>query len=272
MAAFLCAVGGRRKRNDELETRSFARSAMGDAVLARSAIAAALALVTQLAPPDAAKSLLEKLEDAIDASELAGGGPPERSDGDWAGDLMIALFRGVGDVNDPVAEAARIKVAEAIEAEVALLAAGEASGPMDSAANDDDDGFWQGLDFEEVCRDARAQLAREKAIVQRLAALKSHELLSVTMVQPEAATVQPEAATVQPEPATSECVSRAVRPLRFDQVFECVADLTADMDSAELDRHCWRCDFNGQNEEVSENHFGELLCEQCREAETSSPR
>ena len=212
---------------------------MGDAVLARSAIAAALALVTQLAPPDAAKSLLEKLEDAIDASELAGGGPPERSDGDWAGDLMIALFRGVGDVDDPVAEAARIKVAEAIEAEVALLAAGEASGPMDSAANDDDDGFWQGLDFEEVCRDARAQLAREKAIVQRLAAPKSHEFVSVTpeaaTVQPEAATVQPEAATVQPEPATSECVSRAVRPLGFDQVFECVADLTADMDSAELD-------------------------------------
>ena len=77
-----------------------------------------------------------------DAAELAGG-LAEQSDGDWAGDLMIALFRaGTGDVDDPVAEAARIKVAEAIEAEVALLSARVASGPMGSTANDDDDEFW----------------------------------------------------------------------------------------------------------------------------------
>ena len=225
------------------------------------AFAAALAL----APPDAATSLLEKLFDATDAAELAGG-LAEQSDGDWAGDLMITLFRaGTGDVDDPVAEAARIKVAEAIEAEVAILSARVASGPMGSTANDDDDEFWQGLDFEEVCREARAQLARKKAIVQRPVALMSHELVSVT-------TASPESATVQPEAATTECVSRAVRLPRFDQVFECVADLTADMDSAQLDRQCWRCGFNGQHEEVSENHFGELLCEQCGEAETSSPR
>ena len=234
---------------------------MGDALLAGSAFAAALAL----APLDAATSLLEKLSDANDAAELAGG-PADGSDCDWAGDLMIALFRaGAGGVEDPVAEAARIKVAEAIEAEVAPLSARVTSGPMGSTANDDDDEFWQGLDFEEVCREARAQLARKKAIVQRPVALKSHELVSVT-------TASPESATVQPEAATTECVSRAVRLPRFDQVFECVADLTADMDSAELDRQCWRCDFNGQHEEVSENHFGELLCEQCGEAETSSPR
>ena len=70
------------------------------------AFAAALAL----APPDAATSLLEKLFDATDAAELAGG-LAEQSDGNWAGDLMIALFRaGTGDVDDPVAEATRIKV------------------------------------------------------------------------------------------------------------------------------------------------------------------
>ena len=234
---------------------------MGDAFLAGSAFAAALAL----APLDAATSLLEKLSDANDAAELAGG-PADGSDGDWAGDLMIALFRaGAGGVEDPVAEAARIKVAEAIEAEVALLSARAMSGPMGSTANNDDDEFWQGLDFEEVCREARAQLARKKAIVQRPVALMSHELVSVT-------TASPESATVQPEAATTECVSRAGRLPRFDQVFECVADLSAGMDSAELDRQCWRCDFNGQHEEVSENHFGELLCEQCGEAETSSPR
>ena len=83
---------------------------------------------------------------------------------------------------------------------MALLSAGEASGPMDSAANDDDDEFWQGLDFEVVCRDARAQLAREKAIVQRLAALKSHELVSVTMV------CSRRLRRCKPEAATSECV------------------------------------------------------------------
>ena len=86
----------------------------------------AFAAAPTLAPPDAATRLLEKLFDATDAAELAGG-LAEQSDGDWAGDLMIALFRaGTGDVDDPVAEAARInKVAEAaIEAEVALLSAG----------------------------------------------------------------------------------------------------------------------------------------------------
>ena len=174
------------------------RSGRSEAMADFEAFAAALAL----APPDAATSLLEKLFDATDAAELAGG-LAEQSDGDWAGDLMIALFRaGTGDVDDPVAEAARIKVAEAIEAEVALLSARVASGPMGSTANDDDDEFWQGLDFEEVCREARAQLARKKAIVQRPVALKSHELVSVTTASPEAATVQPEAATVQPEAAT----------------------------------------------------------------------
>ena len=75
---------------------------MGDAFLAGSAFAAALAL----APLDAATSLLEKLSDANDAAELAGG-PADGSDCDWAGDLMIALFRaGAGGVEDPVAEAA----------------------------------------------------------------------------------------------------------------------------------------------------------------------
>ena len=126
------------------------RSGRSEAMADFEAFAAALAL----APPDAATSLLEKLFDATDAAELAGG-LAEQSDGDWAGDLMIALFRaGTGDVDDPVAEAARIKVAEAIEAEVALLSARVASGPMGSTANDDDDEFWQGLDFEVVCREA----------------------------------------------------------------------------------------------------------------------
>jgi hypothetical protein len=261
-----------------------------------------------LAPLEVARRIADQLEDGIDKEELAAESRAlaEEYSGvvSWCHNLTKALFRvGYGGPEDSATVAARAMVAQAIEDEVALLFAEAGALP-----NLTDDEFWESIDFEEVCQDARAKLALKRSIDEELFELKrqrSHELEAATSTeqrfaateqrfavtaqpevatsQPESATVQPEATTAQPPPAMVQAESATVQP-------EAAALERASVDSIaarrlqfatdpswsperydsddDVELQCVECDV--WSAQVREGRIGDLLCDVCREAETVS--